>query len=51
MQLDALKRCTEWFRVHSFKNLEDPSGKMERREMVVSLEQYPFDFGLGPNPR
>lgn len=51
MQLDSLKHCTEWFRVHSFKNLEDPSGKIERREMVIPLDQYPFDFGLGPNPR
>jgi len=51
MQLENLKHCTEWFRVHSFKNLEDPSGKIERREVVVSLEQYPFDLGLGPNPR
>jgi len=51
VQLDNFKRCTEWFCVHSFKNLEDPSTKVERREMVVPLDQYPFDFGLGPNPR
>ncbi len=51
MQLDSLKRPTDWFRVHSFKNLEDPTGKIERREMVVSLDQYPHSFGLGPNPR
>jgi len=25
--------------------------KIERREMVVSLDQYPYGFGLGPNPR
>lgn len=51
MQLDSLKRCTEWFRVQSFKNLDDPSGKVERRETIIPLDQYPFDFGLGPNPR
>jgi hypothetical protein len=51
MQLDSMKHATDWFRVHSFKNLEDPTGKIERRELVVSLDQYPFDFGLGPNPR
>lgn len=51
MQLDSLKNPTDWFRVHSFKNLEDPTGKIERREMVVSLDQYPNGFGLGPNPR
>jgi hypothetical protein len=27
------------------------TSKIERREMVVSLDQYPYDFGLGPNPR
>jgi hypothetical protein len=47
----SLKNPTDWFRVHSFRNLEDPTGKIERREMVVSLDQYPYDFGLGPNPR
>ncbi len=51
MQIDSLKRCSEWFRVHSFKNLGDPSGRIERREVVIPLDQYPFDFGLGPNPR
>lgn len=51
MQLESLKRCTDWFRIHSMKDLEDPSGQVARKEIVVSLEQYPFDFGLGPNPR
>ena len=51
MKTDVLKRPTDWFKVHSFKNLEDPSGKIERREIVVSLDQYPYGFGLGPNPR
>jgi hypothetical protein len=51
MQTEALKKPTDWFKVSSFKNLEDPSGKIERREIVVSLDQYPFGFGLGPNPR
>jgi hypothetical protein len=31
--------------------LEDPSGKIERREVLIALDQYPHDFGLGPNPR
>ena len=51
MQTETLKRCTDWFRVHSFKDLEDPSGRVARKEMVVGLDQYPADFGLGPNPR
>jgi hypothetical protein len=51
VETDVLKRPTDWFKVHSFKNLEDPSGKIERREIVVSLDQYPYGFGLGPNPR
>jgi hypothetical protein len=51
MQTASLKNPTDWFRVHCFRNLEDPTGKIERREMVVSLDQYPFGFGLGPNPR
>ena len=51
MQTASLKNPTDWFRVHCFKTLDDPTGKIERREMVVSLDQYPYDFGLGPNPR
>jgi len=51
MQTDSLKTPVDWFRVHCFRNLEDPAGKIERREMVVSLDQYPYGFGLGPNPR
>ena len=51
MQIDTLKKCTDWFRVHSFRDLEDPSGRVARKEIVVALDQYPHDFGLGPNPR
>ncbi len=51
MQLDTLKHCTDWFKVHSMKDVEDPSGQVARKEVVVSLDQYPHDFGLGPNPR
>jgi hypothetical protein len=51
MQLESLRRCSDWFRVHSMRDLEDPSGQVARKEIVVSLDQYPFDFGLGPNPR
>ncbi len=46
-----LKTCTEWFRVHEFKDLADPTGQVARKEVVISLDQYPYDFGLGPNPR
>jgi hypothetical protein len=46
-----LKMSTEWFRVHEMKTLADPTGQVDRREIVVSLDQYPHDFGLGPNPR
>jgi hypothetical protein len=33
------------------KDVDDPSKQMNRKEMVVSLDQYPFGFCLGPNPR
>lgn len=42
---------SDTFKVHSFKPVEDPAQKIERYEMVVALDQYPADFGLGPNPR
>lgn len=51
MEHSNLKRSTDWFRVHSMKDLSDPSDQVSRKEMVVSLDQYPHDFGLGPNPR
>jgi hypothetical protein len=51
VDLKNLKGCTDWFRVHAMKTIEDPTGQVERREMLVSLDQYPYDFGLGPNPR
>jgi hypothetical protein len=51
MQTNSLKNPADWFRVHCFRNLEDPTGQIERREMVVPLDQYPYGFGLGPNPR
>ncbi|MGB2643966.1 MAG: AIPR family protein [Candidatus Acidiferrum sp.] len=51
MQIETLKKCTDWFKVHSFRDLEDPSGRVARKEIVVALDQYPHDFGLGPNPR
>jgi len=51
MKVDFLKRPTDWFRVHSLRQLDDPTGRIDRKEMVVSLEQYPHGFGLGPNPR
>ncbi|GAG40728.1 unnamed protein product, partial [marine sediment metagenome] len=51
MELVGLKKCTDWFRVVDFKSLTDPTGLVARKEVVVSLDQYPYDFGLGPNPR
>ncbi len=51
MDLSQLKRPTDWFRVHSLRHLDDPSGQMDRKELVVPLDQYPVGLGLGPNPR
>ena len=51
MELEKLKHCGDWFKVHALRDLDDPSGQVARKEMVVSLEQYPHDFSLGPNPR
>ena len=51
MKTKNLKNATDWFRVHSLRDLADPSGQVQRKEVVVSLNQYPHDFGLGPNPR
>jgi AIPR protein len=45
------RRSNEWFGVTEFKSFKDPSGKIERRELLVPLSEYPDDFGLGPNPR
>ncbi len=51
MQFDKLKKCSDWFRVQELKDITDPSGQVARKELVVALDQYPYDFGLGPNPR
>src|SRR5437773_4139067 len=51
MQIEKLKKCTDWFRVNSMRSLDDPCERIDRKEMVVPLDQYPYDFGLGPNPR
>jgi AIPR protein len=51
MELERLKHCADWFKVHELKDVADPSGQVARKEIVVSLDQYPYDFGLGPNPR
>lgn len=51
MESNKLKLPTDWFRVHSLRKIDDPSGQIDRRELVVSLDQYPYDIGLGPNPR
>jgi hypothetical protein len=51
MQIEKLKKCTDWFRVVEVKSFDDPTGQVDRKELVVSLDQYPADFSLGPNPR
>jgi hypothetical protein len=51
MELKTLKKCTDWFRVREMKDIVDPSGQIARKEIIVSLDQYPYDFGFGPNPR
>lgn len=58
METAKLKRPTDWFRIHCFKDLSktgnDSLGSrppIERKELIVSLDQYPYGFGLGPNPR
>jgi len=42
---------SDWFNVTEFRSLGDPSGRLERNELLVPLSSYPGDFGLGPNPR
>jgi hypothetical protein len=51
MDLTKLKKCTDWFKVTEFRSIRDPSGQFLRKELVVALDQYPYDFGFGPNPR
>lgn len=51
MDFANLKKCRDWFGVKEFKSLEDPTGRVARKELIVSLDQYPHDFSLGPNPR
>jgi len=51
VQFESLKNATDWFRVREYKDINDPSGQVSRKELVLSLDQYPFDFNLGPNPR
>jgi AIPR protein len=51
MESIKLKNCREWFKVAAMRSIDDPSGQVERKELVVALDQYPDDFGLGPNPR
>ncbi len=46
-----LKSCTDWFNVREFRSMDDPSGQLQRKELLVPLNAYPADFGLGPNPR
>lgn len=51
MNIENLKKSTDWFKVNSLRKIDDPSHQIDRREIVVSLDQYPAGFGLGPNPR
>jgi len=51
MDAIKLKSCKECFKVAAMRSIDDPSGQMERKELVVALDQYPKDLTLGPNPR
>lgn len=51
MDMTKLKGKEDWFKVIGLKSIDDPSGRVSRKEMVVSLDQYPHDLSLGPNPR
>ena len=51
MQFEKLKKSTDWFRVIASRTIEDPGAQVDRRELLISLDQYPTDFSLGPNPR
>jgi AIPR protein len=51
MELKQLKKSVDWFKIHELKDISDPSEQVARKELIVSLDQYPYDFGLGPNPR
>jgi hypothetical protein len=47
--------ANEWFTVHAVRTIDDPSGEITRRELVVSLKELPYLYDdvmhLGPNPR
>jgi hypothetical protein len=51
MELTQLRKPTDWFKVHAIRQIDDPTDQIDRKEIVVSLDQYPHGFGLGPNPR
>jgi hypothetical protein len=51
MEIEKLKKPTDWFRVREMRSLDDPSARVSRKELLVSLDQYPYGFSLGPNPR
>src|SRR3974390_414247 len=51
MDIEKLKKPADWFRVREMRSLEDPGGRVSRKELLVPLDQYPYGFSLGPNPR
>ena len=51
MEIEKLRKCTDWFKVAELKDIADPSRQVARKELIVPLDQYPHNFGLGPNPR
>lgn len=50
-----LRSTSDWFTVESIRTIDDPTGKIVRRELVVSLKELPHfyddELHLGPNPR
>lgn len=51
MKIRKFKNCTDWFGVHALRTIPDPHEQIDRKFFLASFDQYPYDFGLGPNPR
>ena len=50
MHLKKLKKSTDWFRVTEVRSLEDPNAQVDRKELVISLDQYPVISALVLTP-
>lgn len=51
MDTHILAKPTDWFGVYEIKDIADPSKRVKRKELIVSLDQLPYGITLGPNPR